>query len=345
MAFVVDFRGEATGACSGTVLAPDLVLTAGHCALDPATGVTNEAAGYRVVTGAVNWTSAERQVSRVSRVLVFPGFRISGTLNEWGDAALLVLSTPATAPTIPLATSTNAERLRAGTHAWIAGWGKTQYRQEEPVVQLMWATTVVHGPPWCERHAPPFHPVGQICSLASSDPPSGTCFGDSGGPLLVAGPGGQGLVEIGILSSGYDHCSTREPHVYTRADLIAHWAHRWISALNPSSTPPPHSRPPDPAMSNPLAEAIARQALLKAIGTPFQRRSGYTVRCRPINSTRRGCSVYWFFRAKLYYGGVTPYLLKRGEPPWNARSTISWVTDRCYFHTNRKHCTVHTRRG
>src|SRR5271167_668497 len=59
MAYVLDFRGNEVGQCSGTVLAPNLVLTAGHCAEDIQTGVVNEASGYRVLTGNVDWAAPE----------------------------------------------------------------------------------------------------------------------------------------------------------------------------------------------------------------------------------------------------------------------------------------------
>ena len=49
------YRGNEGGQCSGTVVAPNLVLTAGHCAEDMQTGVVNEASGYRVTTGNVDW--------------------------------------------------------------------------------------------------------------------------------------------------------------------------------------------------------------------------------------------------------------------------------------------------
>jgi hypothetical protein len=142
MAFSIYFRGEEFGTCSGTVVAPNLILTAGHCAVDLATGVTREAAGYRVITGNVNLLAPERQLSRVSLVLVYPHFTLTGSFDGWGDAALLELSTPTTAPTIPLASSANAKRLRAGTHALIAGWGQAEYGQK-PGPQLMWAKSSV----------------------------------------------------------------------------------------------------------------------------------------------------------------------------------------------------------
>src|ERR1700677_1150071 len=69
MAYILDLRGDEVGQCSGTVVAPNLVLTAGHCAENMQTGVVNEASGYRVATGNVDWAApeAEKQVSDVVR--------------------------------------------------------------------------------------------------------------------------------------------------------------------------------------------------------------------------------------------------------------------------------------
>jgi hypothetical protein len=224
MAFVIDFNGEETSACSGSVVAPNLVLTAAHCAVNLKTGVTDEASGYRVVTGTVDWASSERQVSDVSRVLPFPHFKFKEAPDGFGDAALLVLSTPTTAPAIRLATSTDTKLLRTGTHAMIAGWGETYYGQDEPTEWLMWAKTMLEG-----KHCEGL--LGRICAIDFPRFTSGPCHGDSGGPLLAAGPRGQGLIEIGITQAGFGECWTTRPGIFTRADLVSSWVARWISAL------------------------------------------------------------------------------------------------------------------
>ena len=233
MAFIVDFKGnEEAIVCSGTVVAPNLVLTAAHCAVDLETGATNEAAGYRVVTGNVDWASSERQVSDVSQVIVFPRYKASPTSTiVSGDAALLQLSTPTTAPAIRLANSVEAKRVRTGTHALVAGWGQTYYGQEEPTEWLMWAKTVVEGRR-CEGLP------GRICAIDFPKFKSGVCHGDSGGPLLESLPHGRGTIEIGVTQAVFGECSTRRPGIFTRADLIAPWADHWISMLNPSSPRP-----------------------------------------------------------------------------------------------------------
>src|SRR5271165_5294239 len=74
VAEIVDLRAHEIGECTGTVVAPSLVLTAGHCAENIRTGTVDAASGYRVLTEGVGATAAERQVSTVSGVLVYEGF-------------------------------------------------------------------------------------------------------------------------------------------------------------------------------------------------------------------------------------------------------------------------------
>jgi hypothetical protein len=241
------FYGEGRGlyACTGTVVAPNLILTAGHCAENPETGIVNNPSGYTVVTGAVNWTSPERQVSGLSKVLVYPSYERGGLLEGSGDAALLALSRSTTAPAIPLATASDSSLWQPGTGAVVAGWGNTYYGQTGPTEWLQWAETVVQGQEWCKNHAPGFRPLGQLCALNPPAYETGTCNGDSGGPLLAIRPGTEETVEVGITHSGPPHCGTTSPDVFTRAELVSSWVRSWIKALNPPPTPlPAPTRPP-----------------------------------------------------------------------------------------------------
>ena len=253
-----------------------------------------------------------------------------------------MLSTPTTAPAIPLATSANAERLRAGTHALIAGWGETEYGQTQLTGELMWARSTVRGSRCNGTH---LRADAQICVAHPPGVASGDCFGDSGGPLLAAGPRGQGLVEIGLSHQLFGHCSTKFPDIYTRADLISPWVDRWIAAVDPPQATRRRRKPSVPVLDNPLAEGDTRQTLLEVLGKPFKRRFGYHIFCRPIDSIKQRCVTYWFFRAKLYYGSVIVHALGGSETSWEARHAIQWVTDRCYFHTEGEHCRFHKLSG
>jgi secreted trypsin-like serine protease len=245
VAYVEDMRGNEVGHCTGTVVAPNLILTAGHCAENVKTGVVNKASGYTVLTGSLDPTTTEPQVSKVLGVLVYEGFaRKVG--NE--DAALLVLASPTTAPAIALASAANIDELQAGTPAIIAGWGITNYKQYIPSETLQWANTAVQGHKWCKRNAWPFYVHSEICTI---DPPSyatGACEGDSGGPLIVTGPADE-PIQIGITSHVYGRCSTRKPTVFTRVDLISSWVHTWIEAYKDIQAPPASPGTPTPTAS------------------------------------------------------------------------------------------------
>jgi secreted trypsin-like serine protease len=235
VAEVIDhLGGREVGLCTGTVVAPTLILTAGHCAENLRTGTPNAASGYRVLTEGAGGAAPEGQVSTVSGVIVYEGFRRK---VDDGDAALLVLTTPTTAPPVALASS-GAGPLRAGSTVTMAGFGDTFYGQRAPARALHRAATVVQGDRWCERNAPPFYASEEICAIDAPSYTTGACFGDSGGPLLSTDASGGEPVEVGIAVHVYGKCSTRHPSVFTRVDRIAAWVGSWIAAYrSPPSSP------------------------------------------------------------------------------------------------------------
>ena len=79
------------------------VLTAGHCAVDESTGITDDPAGFAVGTGAVDLNDASALVvSGVSEVIAYPHYN---WITATSDAALLVLSHPISAPAVTMPTS------------------------------------------------------------------------------------------------------------------------------------------------------------------------------------------------------------------------------------------------
>jgi secreted trypsin-like serine protease len=239
MAYILDFRGEEEGQCSGTVVAANLVLTAGHCAENMQSGVVNEASGYRVTTGNVDSAApaGERQESDVTRVIVCSCFDRRTLV---GDVALLQLSTPTTAPAVTLASSP-----RVATPAVFAGWGKTFPAQEAPMQALQWAHTMAQTAASCERETSLFSPASEVCAIDPPERRTGVCEGDSGGPLLTADPSAAGgMVEVGVASHTTGHCATTSPSVFTRVDAVGAWIGGWEQALA-SSPSASESLPPE----------------------------------------------------------------------------------------------------
>jgi secreted trypsin-like serine protease len=241
LAYILDFRGGDGGQCTGTVVAPSLVLTAGHCAENMKNGSVNKPSGYRVVTGSVDWATGERQISKVLGAIVYPRF---ARTRDDGDAALLVLASPIATPPVTLANPSGAGLLVAGSRATMAGWGETSFEQKGLTERLVSANTVVQGSRWCKRNAPPFYAKDELCTISPSDYATGGCHGDSGGPLLEPGPMAGESIEIGIAIHVYGRCSTHRPTVYTRVDSISSWVHTWIEAYKrPSTSPAPLPTP------------------------------------------------------------------------------------------------------
>jgi secreted trypsin-like serine protease len=226
LAEVIDVRGNEAVECTGSVVAPRLILTAGHCVENLRSGTPDPAPGFSVLTFAPSPTGGERQVSTVSGVIAYEGFK---RRVDTGDAALLALSAPVRAPAITLATRADGGELQPGTTATIVGWGKTRFTQREPSPTLRAAGTVLQASTWCARTAPPFFVEGELCALDAPSFATGGCNGDSGGPLLVGAANGI-PVDIGIAVHVYGRCSTRRPTVFTRVDTIAAWLDSWIAA-------------------------------------------------------------------------------------------------------------------
>jgi secreted trypsin-like serine protease len=352
MAFVVhaDANGNPDFVCTGTVISSNVVLTAGHCTADETTGIVRSPGGYAVVTGSVDWSSSSRQLSAVKQVIVSPSYDVS---TGAGDAGLLVLTTPTTAPALPLATGADQYLLQPGTPTVITGWGET-FPGSGPQEQLQSASTTPQSTSFCSQQGARFDPTLELCAEAYPGFATGTCFGDSGGPLLATGPNGQ-PVEIGIgVRVGDLNCSTGLPDIFTRVDQMSSWAASWVAVVAPKAPIVPPPTPPPavttatlPTMTSSSAHTYTRAALAEAFGRTFVRGLHYTARCSRISRTRFDCAVTWSNQPNDYSGQVTVYYLaSQGALHWHDRYALRSVNDHCYFHTKHpQRCKVHTRRG
>jgi secreted trypsin-like serine protease len=226
-----DAKGEGFS-CSGTVISPTLILTAGHCVEDIETGRKTPAAQYLVVTGSSDIRDAAlRQVSKVSRTIVNPNFN---RFKVHGDAGLLVLATPTTVPAVALAGPTDAALLAPNTPTWIAGWGLSgPLRKLKRTPVLRRGATFVQERLYCRNHVRAYYPFfnysSQLCTITPPGFSIGTCHGDSGGPALAFREDGT-PVQIGITSLGAADCDTHLPDIFTRIDRIYSWIAEQIAA-------------------------------------------------------------------------------------------------------------------
>jgi secreted trypsin-like serine protease len=332
MAFVV-YHGQPSFVCSATVVSTNVVLTAGHCLVDTTTGAPYPPSGFEVTTGVLDPTEAAGQVSGVSRTIVYPGF--SGSTLD-GDAGLLVLSTPANAPPVRLATAAESDLYQPGTEAAIAGWGETQYDAQQLPGTLQWARTVVQSAAYCQQQAGLFD-AAKLCAVGAPSFSTATCFGDSGGPLIAYQ--NSEAVEIGIISTGPSDCATTLPDAFTRADLISPWTAGWIAAVVPVASPPAPqtgsvtSRPSTRVrrrLTSRTAASYARQALSGVFGGKLSHGRRYHAQCSRSASAGVTCAVRWGYGPELYRGTVSvSYQIAAGGTRWAAAYRVSIENKRC----------------
>jgi secreted trypsin-like serine protease len=347
LAYIEAHEGKTGFSCTGTVVAPRIILTAAHCIEDLERGRFTRAGGYAVATGTASPGKALREnVFRVVETHVFPGFDPG---NLIGDAGILILDRPTSAPPIALAGSADASLYAGGATAQLAGWGLTQANAIDGPDSLRATAMVVQTPSFCKqktrRYYPPYSPAAQVCTLDLPTKRSGGCFGDSGGPAIGQRADGT-QVELGVISTGGAFCNTRLPNVLTRADFISPWVSEWIAAIE-TGAPRPVLDPntPFPLMTRPVAEAFAIYTLQGAFGRRFERAKRVLGNCRRVSRSRFRCEVSWRSGRDIYGGLVSPFYVRRPQGiVWTSHFRIEWARLKC-LRSNAPRCPIHSKRG
>lgn len=347
LAFIAAQTGEDQGfACTGTVIAPRVVLTAAHCVEDLRFGGFTAAPDYKVATGRANpRRDATGNVLRVASTHVFPGFD-PGTTR--GDAALLILATPTPAPPLPLAGAADAALYAGGAPVLLAGWGLTSANARSAPDALHSTSNVVLNPSSCKSRVPRFYPpystAQQMCTTDPPDKTNGGCFGDSGGPAIAQRADGS-PVQIGIVSTGGPACSTKFPNIFTRVDAVSTWASEWVAATE-LGAPPPGLKAHLPAMSRESAQGLVAGLLNARFGQLFSGAREVRGGCRRLAPARQRCELLWSFGSRLYFGRVTVfYALRQNAVAWDNSYVVQRGSIRCLQSDRSRSCPVETRRG
>jgi secreted trypsin-like serine protease len=337
-------------ACTGTVVAPRVVLTAAHCVEDVETGTFSKPAEYKVAIGVANPKRAllAENVFDVVATHVFPNFD-PGIVH--GDAAILILDRPTSAPPLAIAGAAEAALYEGGASVAVAGWGVTRAQNRQAPSNMRTTTMTVQRESTCAGKTKGFYGdysgAVQLCLLATPKKTSGTCFGDSGGPAVATRPDGS-PVELAIISVVGPLCSPQTPNVLTRVDYVSTWASEWIAATEAGGpTPLVDPAAPLPPMKKSTGEEFAVFTLLHAFGERFASASRVAGSCKRTSETRFRCEIAWISNHTIYAGIITSFYVRKQQTfAWDSHYNVRWAPKRCVDDEfSSRGCRIHSKHG
>jgi trypsin len=220
--------------CTGTLIDPTHVLSAGHCASITKPALVSSPASWPPQSIAV-WIGSnkagEGEEAPVSSVSIPPDYL---GLTDRNDLSILELAAPATLAPTQVAAGSERSIWDPGTLATIAGWGVTDEDSDESPDTLQKAQVPITTDEYCEsaysdEDGWDFDPETMVCA---GYPEGGidTCFGDSGGPLFADASTGVRRV-VGVTSWGNGCAQPGQPGVYARvADTKLR---TWVESVAP----------------------------------------------------------------------------------------------------------------
>ena len=197
--------------CTGTLIAPDTVLSAGHCSSVTGAAVASPAAyppqAINVRIGGTR--SGEGEQVPAKSVTVHPNY----LLNAGYDISIIKLTRNSVKAPTKVAGAAEGGLWTAGTMETIVGWGTTSEGGSAPSV-LQEAQVPITTDAYCSDAYDDFESTTMVCA---GFPQGGvdTCQGDSGGPMFGHAATGE-LRVVGATSYGEGCARPGKPGVYAR---------------------------------------------------------------------------------------------------------------------------------
>ncbi|ELT99465.1 hypothetical protein CAPTEDRAFT_153991 [Capitella teleta] len=205
--------GRGSHICGGSIISANKIVSAAHC-------TQGSASGYRIRTGSTS-RSRGGQVHQVIRVVNHP-FYCGSCAGFPNDISVLTLRDGVVYGTNVQAIGLASGKDFAGETCTITGWGRTGSSNFLPT-NLQGVDIGIISNQECISALSSLGGAkindGHIC-IYDSEKRTGSCNGDSGGPLKC-GSSLAGVTSWGV--SSYSSCLQSYPSVYTRVSHFKSW--------------------------------------------------------------------------------------------------------------------------